>query len=95
MAMEHGTALGAMSALRGQIEERLLQNDDFRALRALDRAISDLQMPARPAMLSAPPALQVNPVTMSGGLSMPPSGVSESPSQLQQKISAKFSGSAA
>ncbi len=95
MAMEHGTALGAMSALRSQIEERLLQNDDFRALRALDRAISDLQMPARPVILSASPALQVNPVSMSAGLSMPTSTIPDSPSALQQKISAKFSGSAA
>lgn len=41
--MMEGSAIIAMGALRLQIEERLLQTEDYRALKALDRAIADVR----------------------------------------------------
>jgi hypothetical protein len=41
--MMEGSAIIAMGALRLQIEERLLQTEDYRALKALDRAITEVR----------------------------------------------------
>ncbi|MDX7953106.1 hypothetical protein P7D22_18240 [Lichenihabitans sp. Uapishka_5] len=43
--MMEGSAIIAMGALRLQIEERLMQTEDYRALKALDRAIADVRGP--------------------------------------------------
>lgn len=41
--MMEGSAIIAIGALRLQIEERLLQTEDYRALKALDRAIAEVR----------------------------------------------------
>ena len=57
------TAIAAMRILRNSIEARLHQNEDFRALRALDQALNELSQRSLPkarqlpqAAVAAPPA---------------------------------------
>ena len=45
MGIEEVSALAAMSALRAQIEERLNQNEDYRAFKALEVAIATVRPP--------------------------------------------------
>ena len=54
------TAIAAMRILRNSIEARLHQNEDFRALKALDQALNELSQrslsKARPVSAQAPVA---------------------------------------
>ena len=84
-----GSAINAMSALRGQIEERLLHNEDYRSLRALDKAIAEVKAPPSKAIASIPAA------------AIPSSSPAEEVTimdqhgHLQQKIAERFSSAAA
>ena len=86
-----GPAVNAMSALRGQIEERLLHNEDYRALRALDQAIAEVKAPAK-AVASIPPAAAPAPAPhiMADEVT-----IMDQHGHLQQKIAERFSSAAA
>ena len=48
MTEEHHSALAAMRALRDEIRARLDQNEDYRAWKALDAALRELEPPRLP-----------------------------------------------
>jgi len=48
MTEEHPSALAAMRALRDEIRARLDQNEDYRAWKALDAALRELEPPRLP-----------------------------------------------
>lgn len=83
-----GPAINAMSALRGQIEERLLHNEDYRALRALDQAIAEVKAPPSKAIGSIPAA--PSPHAMTDEVT-----IMDQHGHLQQKIAERFSSAAA
>lgn len=83
-----GSAVTAMSALRGQIEERLLHNEDYRALRALDQAIAEVKAPPTKAIASIPASTA--PHAMAEEVT-----IMDQHGHLQQKIAERFSSAAA
>lgn len=46
MAGDITSAVNAMNALRAQIEDRLFQTEDYRALKAIEKAIADVLSPS-------------------------------------------------
>lgn len=88
MAIE-GSAIAAMNVLRAQIEERLSHTEDYRALRALDRAIADVQFNF--SARAANPSATIHP---SSG-PVPTNPVADQHELLQQKISERFEPAAA
>ena len=83
-----GSAINAMSALRGQIEERLLHNEDYRTLRALDRAIAEVKAPPAKTLASIPAAPASHDVADDVT-------IMDQHGHLQQKIAERFSSAAA
>lgn len=83
-----GSAINAMSALRDQIEDRLLHNEDYRTLRALDKAIAEVKAPPAKAGAAIPPATAVRDVA--DDLT-----IMDQHGHLQQKIAERFSSAAA
>ena len=79
-----GSAITAMSALRGQIEERLLHNEDYRSLRALDKAIAEVKAPPTRAIAIPAAHDMADEVT-----------IMDQHGHLQQKIAERFSSAAA
>jgi hypothetical protein len=51
MADEGFSAFAAIRALRDQLRQRLDQNEDYRAWKALDDALRELEAPALPQVL--------------------------------------------
>lgn len=83
-----GSAITAMSALRGQIEERLLHNEDYRSLRALDKAIAEVKGPPGKAIATIPAA--PSPHVIGDEMT-----IMDQHGHLQQKIAERFSSAAA
>jgi hypothetical protein len=75
-----GSAITAMAALRTLVEERLMQTEDYRALKALDKAIADLRAPH---------------VKNTSKPEVPDTPVAAQQAQLQQKLVEKYNSSAA
>jgi hypothetical protein len=68
------TAIAAMRILRNSIEARLYQNEDFRALRALDQALSELSQRSLPKVRQLPAQAGVAASPAPGPVSAPPPG---------------------
>lgn len=80
-----GSAINAMSTLRGQIEERLLHNEDYRSLRALDKAIAEVKAPPSRAIAAIPASHDTTDEVT----------IMDQHGHLQQKIAERFSSAAA
>lgn len=86
--MFEGSAVSAMAALRSQIEERLMQTEDYRALKALDNAIAEVE---GVSAMSAP-LLAAVPLTRPTSAEM---SIAEQHHHLQQKIAERFNSAVA
>jgi hypothetical protein len=85
--MFEGSAVSAMAALRGQIEDRLMQTEDYRALKALDKAIAEVEgISATRAPVLPVPLTRPTPAELS---------IAEQHSHLQQKIAERFNSAVA
>ena len=93
MTTEAFSAVDALKALRAQIEDRLSKTEEYRALKAIDKAIADVsaQFPIASLQLriSEPDLLLAQPRSVPMPMAEP---LKVTPSSLMQRITANYPG---
>ena len=90
MQAVHNSASSAILDLRNQIEARLLKNEDYLALKALERALAELQMAVEPKFNNLSARAEFRPSLAAGTENEQSAPAGDPTSTLAKKISEKF-----